>query len=131
MAVPNFLILCSNLFYLKPPNFHSFRSFFFVPTTLALITSLIILFYISSTSNLFIDHPHVQLTYSRIRASIHKKGSISTQSTEPTSSIPLDTRSNSSIVDFTNSVELLKVPHLAKRKRNQEAAEFPKVSDGK
>lgn len=35
----------------------SFRGFFFIPTSLALITSLFILFYISSTSNLF-THPH-------------------------------------------------------------------------
>uniref|UniRef100_A0A6P3Z5Z5 probable glycosyltransferase At5g03795 isoform X2 n=1 Tax=Ziziphus jujuba TaxID=326968 RepID=A0A6P3Z5Z5_ZIZJJ len=35
----------------------SFRGFFFLPTTLALVTSLFIIFYISSTSNL-ITHPH-------------------------------------------------------------------------
>ncbi|KAA8516868.1 hypothetical protein F0562_017314 [Nyssa sinensis] len=35
----------------------SIRGLFFIPTTLALITSLFILFYISSTSNLF-THPH-------------------------------------------------------------------------
>ncbi|XP_059668601.1 probable glycosyltransferase At5g03795 [Cornus florida] len=35
----------------------SFRGLFFIPTTLALLTSLFIIFYISSTSNLFI-HPH-------------------------------------------------------------------------
>lgn len=35
----------------------SFRGFFFLPTILALITSLFVLFYISSTSNLF-TYPH-------------------------------------------------------------------------
>lgn len=35
----------------------SFRSFFFIPTALALITSIFILFYISTTSNLF-THTH-------------------------------------------------------------------------
>lgn len=150
MAVPNFLVLCSNLFYFKPPNFLSLRSFFFIPTALALITSLCILFYISSTSNLFINpyQTHVRLSYSRIGASIHQ-GSSSTQHPEPTSSTPPQTRSNSSILgsftnsthhvlgvtdssilDFPNSVELHKVPHFAK-KGNQRAAEFlPKVSDG-
>ncbi|KAJ0616489.1 putative xylogalacturonan beta-1,3-xylosyltransferase [Helianthus annuus] len=34
------------------------RSLFFIPTALALTTSLFILFYISSTSNLFTPHPH-------------------------------------------------------------------------
>lgn len=34
----------------------SFRSFFFIPTALALVTSIFILFYISTTSNLF-THP--------------------------------------------------------------------------
>lgn len=36
----------------------SLRSLFFIPTALALTTSLFILFYISSTSNLFNPHPH-------------------------------------------------------------------------
>lgn len=35
----------------------SLRSFFFIPTGLALITSLFILFYISSTSNIFNQSP--------------------------------------------------------------------------
>lgn len=43
-----------------------FRTFFFIPTTLALTTSLFILFYISTTSNLFI-HPHP--TFSRLKSS--------------------------------------------------------------
>lgn len=34
----------------------SFRHFFFIPTSLALVTSLLILFYISTTSNLFAHH---------------------------------------------------------------------------
>lgn len=34
----------------------SFRHFFFIPTSLALVTSLLILFYISTTSNLFTHH---------------------------------------------------------------------------
>ncbi|XP_076888930.1 putative glycosyltransferase At5g03795 [Bidens hawaiensis] len=38
----------------------SLRSLFFIPTALALTTSLFILFYISSTSNLFNPHPHRQ-----------------------------------------------------------------------
>ncbi|KAI3823391.1 hypothetical protein L1987_04826 [Smallanthus sonchifolius] len=38
----------------------SLRSLFFIPTALALTTSLFILFYISSTSNLFTPHPHRQ-----------------------------------------------------------------------
>ncbi|XP_057959531.1 probable glycosyltransferase At5g03795 [Malania oleifera] len=33
---------------------HSFRDLFFIPTTLALITSFFLIFYISSTSNLFV-----------------------------------------------------------------------------
>ncbi|XP_047976806.1 probable glycosyltransferase At5g03795 isoform X1 [Salvia hispanica] len=40
--------------------------FFYMPTTLALATSLLILLYISSTSNLFFIHPHPQ-----IRASLN------------------------------------------------------------
>lgn len=36
----------------------SFRSFFFIPTCLALFTSLFILFYISTTSNLFSGQLH-------------------------------------------------------------------------
>ncbi|KAK1434981.1 hypothetical protein QVD17_00736 [Tagetes erecta] len=38
----------------------SLRSLFFIPTALALTTSFFILFYISSTSNLFNPHPHHQ-----------------------------------------------------------------------
>ncbi|KAL8227120.1 hypothetical protein R6Q57_016952 [Mikania cordata] len=38
----------------------SLRSMFFIPTALALTTSLFILFYISSTSNIFTPHPHRQ-----------------------------------------------------------------------
>lgn len=49
----------SNLLSMSSPRrlSDSFRSFSIVPTTLALITSLFILFYISLTSNLF-HHPH-------------------------------------------------------------------------
>ncbi|KAJ1376554.1 Exostosin-like [Sesbania bispinosa] len=36
----------------------SFRVFFFIPTTLALLTSLSILFYVYSTSNIFTHHHH-------------------------------------------------------------------------
>ncbi|XP_034694820.1 probable glycosyltransferase At5g03795 isoform X1 [Vitis riparia] len=49
----------------------SFRGFFFIPTILALITSLFVLFYISSTSNLF-THPqetHLQVLKSAIGSS--------------------------------------------------------------
>lgn len=41
------------------------RSFFFIPTSLALVTCLLILFYISTTSNLFAHHPPRPKSYSR------------------------------------------------------------------
>lgn len=52
---------------------HTLKSlFFFMPTTLALATSLLILLYISSTSNLFFIHPHrLRLTHPPSGASIN------------------------------------------------------------
>jgi hypothetical protein len=45
------------LYYLTRRRFSpSFRSFFFIPTSLALFTSLFILFYISTTSTLFFSN---------------------------------------------------------------------------
>ncbi|XP_057781189.1 probable glycosyltransferase At5g03795 isoform X2 [Salvia miltiorrhiza] len=46
--------------------------FFYMPTTLALATSLLILLYISSTSNLFFIHPHhIPLAHPKIGASLN------------------------------------------------------------
>lgn len=47
----------------------SFRGFFFIPTSLALITSLSILFYISSTSKLFVQDSHLKLSLGQSRFS--------------------------------------------------------------
>ncbi|XP_010276888.1 PREDICTED: probable glycosyltransferase At5g03795 [Nelumbo nucifera] len=52
------------LYYLSGPRLlDSFRSFFFIPTCLALLTSLFILVYVSSTSKFFIHqhHPHLMI----------------------------------------------------------------------
>lgn len=150
MAISRFLLLCSNLFYLKPPNLHSLRSFFFIPTTLALITSLCILFYISFTSNIFLfpHQTHLQFSYSRIEGSISKKGSLSTFSPELTSSNPsilesfknptLNAHSfaNLSVLDFPNPVvELQKVSNFTKDVNfpgieSHGPVEFSKVSNG-
>ncbi|KAH6806206.1 hypothetical protein C2S53_011514 [Perilla frutescens var. hirtella] len=57
----------------QTPTLKSF--FFYMPTTLALATSLLILLYISSTSNLFFIHTsHIHLTHPKIGASLnHEK----------------------------------------------------------
>ncbi|XP_027351138.1 probable glycosyltransferase At5g03795 [Abrus precatorius] len=72
MARPSLVYYCS-----ERGVSGSFRSFFFfIPTTLALFTSLFILFYIYSTSNLFTHHHHQFI-------------SLSSFSTFPPSSTPL------------------------------------------
>ncbi|CAL5356912.1 unnamed protein product [Camellia sinensis] len=74
----------------------SFRGLFFIPTTLALFTSLSILFYISSTSNLFL-HTH--------QSRFHFKHSIdsSTSFSRPTISIIQDSLPKPSKTPFLGS----------------------------
>ncbi|KAL0338751.1 UNVERIFIED_CONTAM: putative glycosyltransferase [Sesamum angustifolium] len=66
MAASSFYLLHNLLTRRRDPNYPSaaLKSiFFFMPTTLALVTSLLILLYISSTSTLFLPH-HLHLTSS-------------------------------------------------------------------
>ncbi|XP_011094176.1 probable glycosyltransferase At5g03795 [Sesamum indicum] len=66
MAASSFYLLHNLLTRRRDPNYPSaaLKSiFFFMPTTLALATSLLIVLYISSTSTLFLPH-HLQLTTS-------------------------------------------------------------------
>ncbi|CAK9137879.1 unnamed protein product [Ilex paraguariensis] len=88
---------------------HSPKGFFFIPTTLALITSLFILFYTCSTSNLFI-YPH--------QSPIHFKQStgFSTFSlpTYPITQIPFNETANIPFFDVPNRVKLDEVHNVAK-----------------
>ncbi|KAK4382141.1 putative glycosyltransferase [Sesamum angolense] len=66
MAASSFYLLHNLLTRRRDPNYPSaaLKSiFFFMPTTLALVTSLLILLYISSTSTVFLPH-HLHLTSS-------------------------------------------------------------------
>lgn len=56
----------------------SFRDFFFIPTTLALFTSLFILFYIYSTSNLFSHNNHHSTSLFKLPSAFSTTPSIST-----------------------------------------------------
>lgn len=73
----------------QTPTLKSF--FVYMPTTLALATSLLILLYISSTSNLFFINPHhLHFAHPKIGASLNHE--------KPTNSSP---SSPSRFVDFT------------------------------
>lgn len=71
----------------------SFRGFFFIPTSLALVTSLFILFYISSTSNLFTHQQQISL---QLKQSPSGSSTISVPSHQITS-VP---RENGSVTQF-------------------------------
>ncbi|KAK6131642.1 hypothetical protein DH2020_034656 [Rehmannia glutinosa] len=77
MATSSFDLLHNFLTRRRDANYHTrtLKSLFFLmPTTLALATSLFILLYISSTSNLFFIYPHhLQLTHPASGASINRE----------------------------------------------------------
>lgn len=89
----------------------SFRSFFFIPTSLALVTSLFILFYVSSTSNLF--------TYQH-QITLHLKQSPSGSSTisAPTHqfiSIPIENASTTPFEALRNDADQRTESQLSSR----------------
>ncbi|KAL2456342.1 Exostosin family protein [Abeliophyllum distichum] len=100
---------------------HTLKSFFFfMPTTLALATSFLILFYISSTSNLFFIHPHhLHITHHPIRPSIILENPPAISTFAPPEPVVTSTISdfaiNGGVLGETEGQEKLKkrvAPHL-------------------
>ncbi|XP_021686052.2 probable glycosyltransferase At5g03795 isoform X2 [Hevea brasiliensis] len=91
MANSSLLLYCLGHRRFSP----SFRSFFFIPTCLALFTSLIIIFYISTTSILFSGHLHPSTV--RLKPHLSSGSSSNTQENIP---LPLHNDSKTPLVHF-------------------------------
>ncbi|KAF2288176.1 hypothetical protein GH714_004959 [Hevea brasiliensis] len=91
MANSSLLLYCLGHRRFSP----SFRSFFFIPTCLALFTSLIIIFYISTTSILFSGHLHPSTV--RLKPHLSSGSSSNTQENIP---LPLHNDSKTPLVLF-------------------------------
>lgn len=113
------------LYYLTHRRFPpSFRSFFFIPTCLALFTSILILFHISTTSNLFFSHQQPSIL--RLSKPLPLQSSSITQNNLP---IPLNI--NNTEYPFSQASKIVRFAAGGNRNvGGQQSSRTPLGSDG-